>query len=134
MLIRDGHFDPFCLADVASPEGAGGLVEDGEDAGVVRVLGQVWRGRLDREAVSESSDGLPGDREVLEMGLSLPQSALQFVDLRAEFVGQGPGGVFLEVERVEQGLDVHAVTASASRQVGVLAPVRRRTMTWVIAQ
>lgn len=70
------------------------------------------------------------------MGFGLPQSTLRFADLRAEFVGQdqGPGGVFLEAERVEQGLDVHAVTASASRPVGMLAPVGRRTMTWVIAQ
>jgi hypothetical protein len=50
-----------------------------------------------------------------------------------EVVGQVPGGVFLEVQGVEQGLDVHAATA-ASRQVGVFVPVRRRTITWVIAQ
>ncbi|MFF8712714.1 hypothetical protein ACF07T_14970 [Streptomyces sp. NPDC015184] len=78
-------------ADGARSEGAGGLVEGGEDAGAVRVLGQVWRGRLDRKTAGGSSDGLPGDREVLETGLGLPQPVLQFVDLRAEFVGQGPG-------------------------------------------
>ncbi|MFB7113318.1 hypothetical protein [Streptomyces sp. NPDC056291] len=72
------------FADVAGPEGAGGLDEDGEDTGIVRVLGQAGRGSPGREPVSESSDGLPGDREVLEMGLGLPQPALQFSDLRAE--------------------------------------------------
>ena len=60
--------------------------------------------------------------------------ACSSLDLGAEVLGQGPGGVFLDVQRVEQGLDVHAVTACGSRQVGVFAPVRRRTMTWVIAQ
>lgn len=59
---------------------------------------------------------------------------LQFADLGAEVVGQGPGGVLLDAERVEQGLEVHALTACASRQVGVFAPVRRRAMAWVIAQ
>ncbi|WNZ10875.1 hypothetical protein [Streptomyces sp. 11x1] len=44
------------------------------------------------------------------------------------------GGVFLEAQGVEQGLDVHAAAACASRQVGAFAPVRRRVMTWVIAQ
>ncbi len=68
------------------------------------------------------------------MGLGLPQSVVQFVDLGAEVVGHGPGGVLLDVERVEQGLDVHAVTSCGSRQVGVFAPVSRRAMTWVIAQ
>jgi hypothetical protein len=51
-----------------------------------------------------------------------------------EVVGQVPGGVFLEVQGVEQGLDVHAAAACAWRQVGAFAPVRRRVMTWVIAQ
>ncbi|MGW2768834.1 hypothetical protein [Streptomyces sp. NPDC001275] len=37
------------FADIAGPEGAGGLVEDGEDTGVVRVLGQVGRGRVGGE-------------------------------------------------------------------------------------
>lgn len=110
------------LADVASPEGADGLVEEGEDAGVVRGFGHAGRGGLGGQPVGEGGDGLPGDREVFEVGLGLPQSTLQFADLRAEFVGQGSGGFFLEAERVEQGLDVHAVTASASRQVGMLAP------------
>lgn len=71
---------------------------------------------------------------MFEVGLGLPQPGLEFVDLGAEVVGHGPGGVLLDVERVEQGLDVHAVTACGSRQVGVFAPVRRRAMTWVIAQ
>lgn len=44
-----------------------------------------------------------------------------------------PGGVLLDVERVEQGLD-SALSVYRSRQAGVLAPVRRRSMTWVIAQ
>ncbi|MFD3842896.1 hypothetical protein ACFWWC_42765 [Streptomyces sp. NPDC058642] len=35
-----------------------------EDAGVVRVLGQVGLGGLGRETVSESSDGIPVDRQV----------------------------------------------------------------------
>jgi hypothetical protein len=42
-------------------------------------------------------------------------------------------GVLLDVERFERRLDVHALTVCESRQVGV-APVRRWTMTWVIAQ
>ncbi|WP_406734009.1 hypothetical protein [Streptomyces sp. NBC_01794] len=43
-------------------------------------------------------------------------------------------GSFLDVECVEQGLDVHAVTACGSRQVEVVVPVSRRVMVWVIAQ
>jgi len=100
--------------------------------GVVRVPGQARR--EGREPVGEAGDGLAGDREVLQVHLGLPQPGLQVVDLCAEVVGQGPGGVFLEVQGVEQGLDVHAVTACASRQVGAFAPVSRRVMTWVIAQ
>ncbi|MGI5466199.1 hypothetical protein [Streptomyces sp. CA-132043] len=57
---------------------------------------------------------------------------LQSAGLCAEVVGLGPGGAFLEAKRVEQGLDVHAVTACGSRQVGAFAPVRRRIMTWGI--
>jgi hypothetical protein len=71
---------------------------------------------------------------VFEVGLGLPQTGLQVVDLCAELVGQGPGGVFLEFQGVEQGLEVHADTVCVSRQVGAFAPVRRRVMTWVIAQ
>ncbi|MGW7578570.1 hypothetical protein [Streptomyces sp. NPDC054765] len=73
-------------------------------------------------------DGLPGHREVLEVRLGLPQPGLQIAALCAEVVGLGPGGVLLEVQRVEQGLDVHAVTACGSRQVGAFAPVRRRML------
>jgi hypothetical protein len=71
---------------------------------------------------------------VLQVRLGLPQPGLQVVDLCAEVVGQGPGGVFLEVQGVEQGPDVHAAAACSARQVEALAPVRRRVMTWVIAQ
>ncbi|MGX1027422.1 hypothetical protein RKD37_002624 [Streptomyces ambofaciens] len=71
---------------------------------------------------------------MFEVGLGFPQSSLQFGDLCAEAVGHGPGGFLLDAERVEEGLDVHAVTVCGSRQVGVLAPVSRRAMTWVIAQ
>ncbi len=67
------------------------------------------------------------------MCLGLPQPGLQVVDLCAEAVGQGLGGVFLEVQGVEQGPDVHAAACSA-RQVGAFVPVRRRVMAWVIAQ
>lgn len=108
------------------------MVEDGDDAGVVRVLGQVRR--EGREPVGEASDGLARSREVLQVHLGLPQPGLQAVDLCAKVVGQGPGCVFLEAQGVEQGLDVHAATARTSRQVGAVAPVRRRVMTWVIAQ
>ncbi|WP_431982172.1 hypothetical protein [Streptomyces qinglanensis] len=59
---------------------------------------------------------------------------MQFFDLGAEVVGHGPGGVLLKAERVEEGLNVHAATACGPRQVGVFALVRRRAMTWVIAQ
>lgn len=68
------------------------------------------------------------------MRLGLPQPGLQFADLRAEVVGLRSGGVLLDVQRVEQGLNVHGVTACDSRQVGAFAPARRRIMTWDIAQ
>jgi hypothetical protein len=71
---------------------------------------------------------------VLQVHLGLPQPGLQAVDLRTKVAGQGPGGVCLEVQGIEQRLDVHAATACASRQVGAFAPVRRRVMTRVIAQ
>ncbi|OKJ71192.1 hypothetical protein AMK31_35595 [Streptomyces sp. TSRI0107] len=95
-----------------------------------------WQGRrrAEWEPVGEAGDGLAGDREVLQVRLGLLQPGLQVVDVCAEVVGQGPGGVFLEVQGVDQGLDVQAVTACVSRQVGVFAPVRRRVMTCVIAQ
>jgi hypothetical protein len=108
------------------------VVEDGEDAGVVRVLGQVRRDG--REPVGKAGNGLASDREVLQVHLGLPQPGLQAVDLHAKVLGQGQGGVFLEVQGIEQGLDVHAATARSSRQVGAFAPVRRRVMTWVMAQ
>lgn len=100
----------------------------------VRVLGPVGRGGLDREPVRESGDGLPGDREVFEVSLGLPQLVLQSGELGAEVVGQGSGGVLSDVERFAQGLDAQALTACASRRVGEFAPVRRRITTWVIAQ
>ena len=49
------------------------------------------------------------------MRLGLPQPGLQVDDLCAKVVGQGPGGVFLEVQGIEQGQDVHAATACAAR-------------------
>ena len=63
-----------------------------------------------------------------------PELGLQGVDLGAEIVGQGPGGVFLEVECLEEGVEVHAPATRGSRQVSVFASVRRRAMTWVMAQ
>lgn len=81
------------------------MVEDGEDAAVVRALGQVRRDG--REPVGEAGDGLASDREVLQVRLGLPQTGLQAVDLCAEVVGQGPGGVFLEIQGIERGPDVH---------------------------
>lgn len=71
------------FADITGSEGAGGVV------------GQVGRGGPGREPVRESSDGLPGDRQVFEVGLGLLQPGLQFGDLCAEIAGQGPGGVLL---------------------------------------
>jgi hypothetical protein len=68
------------------------------------------------------------------MRLSLPQPGLQVFDLCAEVVGQCLGGIFLKVQGFEQGLDVHAAASWAVRQVGAFAPVRRRAMTWVIAE
>ncbi|MFF1261642.1 hypothetical protein ACFVZT_33080 [Streptomyces sp. NPDC058321] len=65
-----------------------------------------------------------------EVPLGLPQPRLQVVDLRANVVGQGPGGVLLQVQRLQEGTDVHA----CSRQVEVFAPVRRRIMTLDVAQ
>ncbi len=57
------------FAHVPGPKWSGRVVEDTEDAGVVRVLGQVrWDGR---EPVGEGGDGLPRDREVFEVGLCL---------------------------------------------------------------
>ncbi|GAA2569230.1 hypothetical protein GCM10010398_68970 [Streptomyces fimbriatus] len=96
------------------------------------MLGQVRC--VGREPVGEAGDGLAGDREVLQVRLGLPQPGMRVVDLCAEVVGQGPDSVFLEAQGVEQGLDVHAASTCASRQVGALAPVRRRVITWVIAQ
>jgi hypothetical protein len=98
------------------------------------VLGQVGRVGLAGDPVGEGGDGLAGDREVFKVGLGLPQPSLQFVYLGAEVVGHGQGGVFLDAERVEQGLDVYAGTVRGSRHVGAFVPVRRRAMTWVIAQ
>lgn len=95
------------------------------------MLGQFRCGGGD--PVGEAGDGLAGDREVFEVCLGLPQPALQAVDLSAQVVGLGPGGFLLDVQCLEERLDVHAATA-ASRQVGMFAPVRRRTITWVIAQ
>ncbi|MEU2353527.1 hypothetical protein [Streptomyces misionensis] len=89
------------FADAAGSEGAGGFVEDGEDAGVVRVLGQVRRVGLDGNPVGEGRDGLPGDRQVFEVGLGFPQPGLQSLDLGADVVGQCPGGILLLAERVE---------------------------------
>ncbi|MFK4213764.1 hypothetical protein [Streptomyces sp. NPDC030920] len=70
------------FAAIAGPERTGDLDENSEDAWVVRVLGQVGRAGLGGDPVREAGDGLPGDRQVFEKGLSLPQSGLQFGDLR----------------------------------------------------
>jgi hypothetical protein len=47
------------------------------------MLRQIGHESPGREAVRESRDGLPADREVFEMVFGLPQPALQFGDLRA---------------------------------------------------
>lgn len=96
------------------------------------MLGQVrWAGR---EPVGEGGDGLSCDHEVFETGLGFPKAVVQFGDLTAEVVGQGPGGVFLDAEGIKEGLEVHAATTRGSRQVGVFSPVSRRAITWVMAQ
>ncbi|GHJ26896.1 hypothetical protein TPA0910_13290 [Streptomyces hygroscopicus subsp. sporocinereus] len=77
------------LADVLGPQWSRSLVENGEDAGVVRMLGQFRRGGGD--PVGEAGDGLAGDREVLEVCLGLPQPGLQALDLPSQVVGLGPG-------------------------------------------
>lgn len=41
---------------------------------------------------------------MLKVGLRLPQPGLEFTDLSAEVAGHGPGGVFLEAERLSRGL------------------------------
>ncbi|MDX3326937.1 hypothetical protein [Streptomyces sp. NPDC008312] len=64
------------FADIASPKRVGGLIEDGEDAEVVRVLGQIRHGDLGGDPVGEGGDGLPGDREVFDVGLGLSQPGL----------------------------------------------------------
>lgn len=64
----------------------------------------------------------------------LVELGLQGVDLGAETVGQGPGGVFLKVECLEEGVEVHAPVTCGSRQVSVFVSVSRRAMTWVMAQ
>ncbi|MFD5300881.1 hypothetical protein ACFWJU_37520 [Streptomyces mutabilis] len=51
------------------------------------------------------------------MDLGLPQPGLQVV-------GQGQGGVFLEVQGIEQGLEVHAATVCVSRQDQRIPPYR----------
>ncbi len=43
------------------------------------MLGQFGWGR--GKPVGEAGDGLAGDREVLEVGLGLPQPGLQVIDL-----------------------------------------------------
>lgn len=120
------------LADVPRPLWSGRVVEGVEDAGVVRVLGQVRWGS--GKPVGEAGDGGAGDREMLQMGLGLPQPVLQAVDL------------FTEVMRPEPGQLVPAVPGRRAR-AGCsccdrlcLAPgggVRaggKRVMTWVMAQ
>ncbi|GHB77105.1 hypothetical protein GCM10010377_79310 [Streptomyces viridiviolaceus] len=54
------------FTDVPGPQRSGHIVEDAEDAGVVRVLGQVRWGS--RKPVGET---LPCDREVFEVCLRL---------------------------------------------------------------
>ncbi|MEU1306779.1 MULTISPECIES: hypothetical protein [Streptomyces] len=72
-----GAFDVFRqelevegLADVSGPQRTGGVVEDGEDARVVRVLRQLqtscWVDRLGRDSVGEAGDGRAGDGEVFQ--------------------------------------------------------------------
>ncbi|MGW7712395.1 hypothetical protein [Streptomyces sp. NPDC054771] len=91
-------------ADVAGPKRAGGVVAHGEDAGVVPVLGMVRCGQLGGDPVDEDGDGdgLPDDRQVLKVGFRLSQPCLEFDDLGAEVIGDGPGRrVCLNAERVE---------------------------------
>lgn len=96
------------LAEVASPQWAGGAVEDGEDARVVRMFGQLqpscWAGCLGRDSVGKAGDGLAGDGEVFQTQFGLTELGLKGVDLGAEIVGQGPGGVLLKVKSLEEGL------------------------------
>lgn len=77
------------LADNFGPQWFGGLIEHGEDAGVVPMLEQFRRGCA--------------------------------------------GGSLLDVQCLKERLDVHAA-AAASCRVGMFAPVRRRTIGWVMAQ
>lgn len=79
---------------------------------------------------------LPTCSEMHRQGCCLVtlELGLKGVDLGAEIAGQGPGCVFLEVERLKEGVEVHAPTTCGSRQVSVRASVSRRAMTWVMAQ
>ncbi|WP_455356668.1 hypothetical protein [Streptomyces sp. SYSU K217416] len=114
------------------------MVEDGEDARVVRVLGQLQAfdrvGCLDWDAVGEAGHGRAGDGEVFQMQFDLAELVVQGVDLGAEIIGQGPGGVFLKAECLKERVQVHATLTCGSRQVSVVVSVSRRAMTWVMAQ
>ncbi|MEV6319411.1 hypothetical protein AB0M26_30780, partial [Streptomyces sp. NPDC051776] len=63
------------------------------------------------------------------MRLGLPQPGLQAVDLGAEVVGQGPGGVFLKVQGIEQGLGYLWAFAALRHSPGAGAHYRRRRET-----
>ncbi|MFD8133655.1 hypothetical protein [Streptomyces mirabilis] len=100
------------MADVAGPQWACGVVEDGEDAWVVRVLGQLQTSCrtdcLDRGSGGEADHVRARDGEVFQMQFGPAELGLQGVDPGAEIVDQGPGGVFLKVECLEKGVQVDA--------------------------
>lgn len=59
---------------------------------------------MDRDSVGEAGDGRAGDGEVFQTQFGLSELGLKGVDLGAEIAGQGPGCVFLKVERLKEGL------------------------------
>lgn len=70
----------------------------GGSPGVRQLQTSCRVGALGRDSVGEAGDG-----EVFQTEFGLVGLGLQGVDLGAETVGQGPGGVFLKVECLEEG-------------------------------
>ncbi|MFJ8111389.1 hypothetical protein [Streptomyces sp. NPDC096132] len=110
-------------ADVLGSQGAGRLVEGGEDARVVRVVGQLGRGC--GEPVSEAGDGLAGDREESRC-VSASRSRVCRSDVAAlisafaAVVGLLLG--FFGLPTVIDSPTARTVTATATATVTVTAP------------
>jgi hypothetical protein len=140
--VDDAHFDPSYLAGLRHKKHLG----YGPERYPSRIV--VWRERngtpaeIKRMAINSRNKGKRGELEgAAEWNLHLPEAharrSQQYsgTESASDLIAPGTPHLWLEVKRVEKGLNLHAVIEKSREQCGDLCPVvlhRRNDTEWLV--